>query len=225
MTGVGGAAFGGGRRRRAVLLAGFGLAVGSCGAAPSPAPATYVPAPVVRSTLPDAPLNMGQGATGTGTGADGALAVGAAANDTVGGFIADNQLLSPFDVENPAMSRLDPLLRKAIQDAARHAQGSGIALQITSGWRSKGFQQRLFDDAVRTYGSVARAAEFVASPDVSKHVLGEAVDVAPPAADDWLMRNGAQFGLCQIYANEIWHFERVADAQGHCPPLRANAAG
>jgi LAS superfamily LD-carboxypeptidase LdcB len=72
---------------------------------------------------------------------------------------------------------------------------------------------------------VAQAAEFVASPDVSKHVLGEAVDVAPAAADDWLMRNGAQFGLCQIYANEIWHFERVADAQGRCPPLLANAAG
>jgi len=227
MTGVGGTAFGGERRRRAILLAGFGLVVGACGA-PSPTPAaTYVPAPVVRSSLPDAPLSMGQAATGTvtGPGPDGTLTVGAAANDTVGGFIADNQLLSPFDVDNPAMSRLDPLLRKAIQDSARHAQGVGIALQVTSGWRSKGFQQRLFDDAVRTYGSVARAAEFVASPDVSKHVLGEAVDVAPTAGDEWLMKNGAQFGLCQIYANEIWHFERVADAQGHCPPLRANAAG
>lgn len=210
-----------------MLLAGFGLAVGACGTTASPPAATYVPAPVVRSSLPEAPLGIGQAAAWSITGAspDAALTVGPAANDTVGGFIADDRLLSPFDVENPAMSRLDPLLRKAIQDAARHAQGSGIALQITSGWRSKGFQQRLFDDAVRTYGSVARAAEFVASPDVSKHVLGEAVDVAPPAADDWLTKNGAQFGLCQIYANEIWHFERVADAQSHCPPLRANAAG
>ena len=225
MTCVWGTAFRAGRH--AILLGGIGLAVSACGSPPSAPAATYLPAPVERSTLPDAPLSAGRGAIGAapGTTSDGTLTVGPAANDTVGGFIADNRLLSPFDVENPAMSRLDPLLRKAIQDAARHAQGSGIDLQITSGWRSKGFQQRLFDDAVRTYGSVAQAAEFVASPDVSKHVLGEAGDVAPPAADDWLMRNGAQFGLCQIYANEIWHFERVADAQGRCPPLLANAAG
>jgi hypothetical protein len=40
-----------------------------------------------------------------------------------------------------------------------------------------------------------------------------------------MIRNGARFGLCQIYANEIWHFELAADAQGSCPPLRPNAAG
>jgi D-alanyl-D-alanine carboxypeptidase len=201
----------------------------ACGTPPSATPApTYEPTAVVRSALPDAPLGVGQAAPGTATGPvadDGTLAVGTAANDTIGGSIPDAQRISPFDIKNPALSQLDPLLLKAIQDAARHADGSGVVLEITSGWRSKGFQQRLFDDAVRTYGSVERAAEYVASPDVSRHVLGEAVDVGPVPADDWLMRNGAQFGLCQIYANEIWHFELVADALGHCPPLRANAAG
>ena len=83
-------------------------------------------------------------------------------------------------------------------------------MRISSGWRSKGFQQRLFDDAVRTYGNVDAAKEFVASPEVSKHVVGEAVDIAPVEADKWLIRNGPQFGLCQIYANEIWHFELAA---------------
>ena len=63
-------------------------------------------------------------------------------------------------------------------------------MRITSGWRSKGFQQRLFDDAVRTYGSVDIARQFVASPDVSKHVVGQAVDIAPVEADKWLIRNG-----------------------------------
>jgi zinc D-Ala-D-Ala carboxypeptidase len=212
-----------------MLLAGFGFAMAACGSPTAATPiSTYVPTAVIRSALPDAPLGVGQAATGTlagPNGADGTLTVGLAANDTFGGLIPDEQLISPFDVDNPAMSRLDPLLRKAIQDAARHAQGSGVAMGITSGWRSKGFQQRLFDDAVGTYGSVAKAAEYVASPDVSKHVLGEAVDVGPVAADEWLARNGAQFGLCQIYANEIWHFELVADGQGHCPPLQANAAG
>jgi len=56
-------------------------------------------------------------------------------------------------------------------------------------------------------------------------VVGEAVDVAGNGASQWLIRNGAQFGLCQIYANENWHFELATDADGRCPPLRPNAAG
>ena len=133
--------------------------------------------------------------------------------------------LSPFDESSPIVVHLDPLLLKAIQDAARAADAEGVDMRITSGWRSKGFQQRLFDDAVRTYGNVDTAKEFVASPEVSKHVVGEAVDIAPVEADRWLIRNGPQFGLCQIYANEIWHFELAADERGDCPPLKPNAAG
>jgi D-alanyl-D-alanine carboxypeptidase len=153
------------------------------------------------------------------------LAIGPAATDTYGGWIPDGQTLSPFDMSNPTLAQLDPRLLKAVQDAANAAKAEGIDLRITSGWRSKGFQQRLFDDAVRTYGSVEGARQFVASPEVSKHVVGQAVDVAPVDADKWLIRNGAQFGLCQIYANEIWHFELAVDPQGNCPPLKPNAAG
>ena len=153
------------------------------------------------------------------------LTVGPAATDSYGGWIPDGQTLSPFDVSNPALAQLDPSLFDAIQDAARAAAAEGVDLRITSGWRSKGFQPRLFDDAVRKYGSVDIAKQFVASPDVSKHVVGQAVDVAPVDADNWLISNGAQFGLCQIYANELWHFELAVDPQGNCPPLRPNAAG
>jgi zinc D-Ala-D-Ala carboxypeptidase len=153
------------------------------------------------------------------------LTIGPAATDTYGGWIPDGQTMSPFDLSNPALAQLDPALLKAIQDAADAAKAEGIDVRITSGWRSIGFQQRLFDDAVRTYGSVDIARQFVASPEVSKHVVGQAVDVAPVDADKWLIRNGAQFGLCQIYANEIWHFELAVDQQGNCPPLKPNAAG
>ena len=153
------------------------------------------------------------------------LTIGPAATDSYGGWIPEGQTLSPFDVSNPALAQLDPSLLNAIQDAARAAAAEGVDLRITSGWRSKGFQQRLFDDAVRKYGSADIAKQFVASPDVSKHVVGQAVDVAPVDADNWLIRNGAQFGLCQIYANELWHFELAVDQQGNCPPLRPNAAG
>jgi zinc D-Ala-D-Ala carboxypeptidase len=153
------------------------------------------------------------------------LTIGPAATDTYGGWIADGQTLSPFDTSNPALAQLDPALLDAVQEAANAAKQQGVDLRINSGWRSAGFQQRLFDDAVRQYGSVQIASQFVASPEVSKHVVGQAVDVAPVDADRWLIANGAQFGLCQIYANELWHFELAVDAQGTCPPLRPNAAG
>lgn len=82
------------------------------------------------------------------------LTIGPAATDTVGGWLPDGQTLSPSDESHPILEWLDPALLKAIQDATRKAAAEGIDIQITSGWRSKGFQQRLFDDAVRTYGSV-----------------------------------------------------------------------
>ena len=71
----------------------------------------------------------------------------------------------------------------------------------------------------------AAARQYVQTPGGSKHVLGQAVDVGGTGADRWLIAHGARFGLCQIYANELWHFELATDAAGICPPLLANAAG
>ncbi len=153
------------------------------------------------------------------------LDIGAAATDSVGGWLPDGTTLSPFDVSNPIVGQLDPALLKAIGDAADKAATEHVDIRINSGWRSKGFQQRLFDDAVRSYGSVDAARQFVASPETSQHVEGKAVDIAPVEADRWLIAHGSAFGLCQIYANEIWHFELAVDDQGRCPPLRPDAAG
>lgn len=219
------------------------LTVGATGAAPSHAtpeppqqpppatpqpPVTPPPPPVPPSpseplalTPPLAPLAPPPG----GPVPSDPLRIGDAAVDTTGGWLPDGVTLSPFDVSNPILSQLDPALLRAVQDAARAAQSQGVDIRVNSGWRSKGFQQRLFDNAVRNYGSVAAAAELVAGPDVSKHVTGQAVDIAPVEADMWLIANGRQFGLCQIYANEIWHFELATDQYGNCPPLLPNAAG
>ena len=192
-------------------------------------PAQQVTTPTTGRTVAVEPLTVGP-AVATSAGnpnpADaGAFSIGAGAVDTTGGSIPDGQMVSPFDVENPVVGLLDPLLLKAIQAATRAAIAEGVDVKLTSGWRSKGFQKRLFDEAVTAYGSVDGASQFVASPDVSMHVLGKAVDVGPVVADEWMIRNGPRFGLCQIYANEIWHFELAVDAQGNCPPLRPNAAG
>lgn len=146
-------------------------------------------------------------------------------DDTAEGGQPNGQRLSPFDVSSPAVNRLDPALLDAIERAANAAAADGITIGLTSGWRSPEFQQRLFDDAVAQYGSADIASQYVASPQVSKHVIGKAVDVGPTDADNWLLRNGQAFGLCQIYANEIWHFELASDYGGVCPPLQPNAAG
>ena len=187
------------------------LALTACGQSPA---VTLVQTSIVVPPAPEPAVPPGD-----------TLTIGAAAVDTTGGWLPDGSMLSPFDVANPILSQLDPALLQAVQEAARTAEAQGVGLLVTSGWRSKGFQQRLFDDAVRTYGSVDAAAQVVATPDVSKHVMGQAIDIGPVEADKWLIADGSRFGLCQIYANEIWHFELAADAQGNCPPLRPNAAG
>jgi len=141
------------------------------------------------------------------------------------GASADVQMLSPFDVANPVVGNLDPALLVSVQQATTAAAADGITMTITSGWRSPAFQQELLDDAVATYGSLAAARQYVQTPQHSTHVLGRAVDMGGFGADQWLIANGARFGLCQIYANELWHFELATDAGGSCPLLLPNAAG
>ena len=156
-----------------------------------------------------------------------ALTIGVAIVGAVMGAVsanADVQALSPYDVANPAVGYLDPALLRAVQQAADAAAADGITMTITSGWRSPEFQQQLLDDAVAAYGSVAAARQYVQTPQASRHVTGQAVDIGGYGADDWLIAHGARFGLCRIYANELWHFELAADAAGVCPPLRPDAS-
>ncbi|WP_382304318.1 M15 family metallopeptidase [Herbiconiux sp. UC225_62] len=118
----------------------------------------------------------------------------------------------------PAVTNLDGHLRDALTSAAEAAAERGVEFTLVDGWRSARYQQYLFDQAVAQYGSAEEAARWVKRPDQSKHVLGEAVDIATADAMDWLNRFGGEFGLCQIYANEAWHFELAADDSGTCPP-------
>lgn len=52
-----------------------------------------------------------------------------------------------------------------------------------------------------------------------------AVDLGPTDADDWIGRHGAEYGLCQAYANEMRHFESLTEPGGECPPPLPDAAG
>ena len=119
--------------------------------------------------------------------------------------------------EVPGLANLDPALRRAVRRAAARAAAEGVELVVESGRRSPERQRQLLDEAVAKYGSQAEAARWVATPDTSPHVKGDAVDVGPSEAAAWLSERGAAYGLCQIYANEPWHFELRAADRG-CPP-------
>lgn len=144
---------------------------------------------------------------------------------TEGGDVPQDRDLTPFDTGHPAIGRLDETLLEAVQDAARGARDDGIELLVTSGWRSREHQQRLLEEGIEKYGSRAKAREFVNTPQKSTHVTGKAVDIGPTDAADWLIRNGSAYGLCQVYANEMWHFELLTSPGGTCPAPLTNAAG
>jgi D-alanyl-D-alanine carboxypeptidase len=128
-----------------------------------------------------------------------------------------------FDDEIPGVANLDPALLGALRQAATAAADDGVALYVNSGWRSPEYQNRLLREAVSTYGSEAEAARWVATADTSPHVSGDAVDIGPLEATAWLSEHGAEYGLCQIYGNEPWHYELRPEAVDRgCPPMYAD---
>jgi hypothetical protein len=130
-----------------------------------------------------------------------------------------------FDDHLPAVGNLDPALLGALRAAAREAAGDGVRFSVNSGWRSAGYQQQLLDAAVTEYGSVEEARRWVATPQTSPHVSGDAVDIGPDDATAWLSEHGAAYGLCQIYVNEPWHYELRTEAlDGGCPAGYADAS-
>jgi D-alanyl-D-alanine carboxypeptidase len=124
-----------------------------------------------------------------------------------------------FNDDVPGIANLDSDLLAALREAATDAEGDGVQFVVDSGWRSAAYQERLLQDAVSKYGSEEEAARWVATPDTSPHVSGDAIDLASDAAN-WLSEHGAAYGLCQIYANEPWHYElRPEAADDGCPAM------
>ena len=128
-----------------------------------------------------------------------------------------------FDDDVPGIAKLDPVLLGALREAATDAAGDGVEFVVDSGWRSSEYQEHLLQEAVSKYGSEAEAARWVATPKTSAHVSGDAVDIGPVDAATWLSQHGAEYGLCQIYGNEPWHYELRTEARDRgCPPMYAD---
>jgi D-alanyl-D-alanine carboxypeptidase len=128
-----------------------------------------------------------------------------------------------FDDEFPAVANLDPDLLGALRQAATDAADDGVELFVDSGWRSSEYQEQLLREAVSKYGSEEEAARWVATADTSAHVSGDAVDIGHDDATAWLSEHGAEYGLCQTYSNEPWHYELRPEAiDDGCPPMYAD---
>jgi zinc D-Ala-D-Ala carboxypeptidase len=184
-----------------VVIAAIAAALGDQLPASSPSTATS-PTDVPRSEHRSAPGE--RGALGE---ADGAIPDGT----------------TVFDDDIPGVANLDPALLGALRRAATDAASDGVEFYVDSGWRSPEYQEQLLREAVLKYGSEAEASRWVATPGASAHVSGDAVDIGPSGAAAWLSEHGAEYGLCQIYGNERWHYERRPEAIDHgCPAMYAD---
>ena len=145
-----------------------------------------------------------------------AIALGEADGAVPGG-------VTVFDDEYPAVANLDPDFLRALRQAATDAAVDGVEFYVNSGWRSPEYQDQLLRGAISEYGSEEEAARWVATPEKSPHVSGDAVDIGPSDAAAWLSEHGAEYGLCQLYRNEPWHYELRPEASiNGCPPMYAD---
>lgn len=88
-------------------------------------------------------------------------------------------------------------------------------LYITSAYRSPEVQERLWNDALKKYGSAEAARKWVAPPGRSHHNSGGAVDFkyGNDAARAWAHENAANHGLHFPMEWEPWHIE-LAGSRG-----------
>jgi hypothetical protein len=142
-----------------------------------------------------------------------APAPAAAAAAATGAPPGDDAGAPPLD---DGLDGVDADLAARYRDARAAADAEGVELRVTSGRRTAEEQQRLVDDAIAKHG-VPEAYRWVLPPETSAHVQGLAVDVGPTEGAYWLAEHGIDFGLCQTYANEVWHFEKLPDGADACP--------
>ena len=97
-----------------------------------------------------------------------------------------------------------PDVARAFDRMEQAARADGIALIVSSGFRSDAEQARLF--------AANPNPKWVARPGTSLHRLGTELDLGPPALYGWLAANAPRFGFVKRYAWEPWHFGYTRNA-------------
>lgn len=124
--------------------------------------------------------------------AEAELALGAIATAGAGA----GEYRGPFAVRQGKRMRPDVALAFDRMEAA--ARADGVALVITSAFRSNAEQAQLF--------AQHPDPKWVARPGQSLHRLGTELDLGPPSAYGWLARHAERFHFIRRYAWEPWHF-------------------
>ncbi len=91
-----------------------------------------------------------------------------------------------------------PDVAVAFDRMAAAAARAGLALSVTSGFRSDAEQAKLF--------AANPNPKWVAPPGTSLHRYGTELDLGPPGAYGWLAAHARRFGFIHRYAWEPWHY-------------------
>ena len=125
---------------------------------------------------------------------------------------------SPFNPQT--MSGLDPTFSAAIMDLYNDApEDIRNQLSLISGYRSVDHQARLYENALKKYGSPEAARKWVAPPGNSRHNYGLAVDFGygTPAAKEYVHNVAQNYGLHFPMSWEDWHIEPIGADGGRVP--------
>jgi hypothetical protein len=105
-----------------------------------------------------------------------------------------------------------PDVARAFDRLAAAARDDGIALLVTSAYRSDAEQARLY--------AQHPDPRWVAPPGRSLHRLGTELDLGPAGAYGWLARNAERFHFIRRYAWEPWHFGYTLNPRSTPDPAR-----
>ncbi len=109
----------------------------------------------------------------------------------------------------------------ALLELLEAAKEDGITLKIESGYRSRGYQKKIFVRMLEEGRDFDDIIRYVAPPGYSQHALGTAVDFFPSNWQfatlidyEWLRNNAAIFGFTETYSKnntmrypwEAWHW-------------------
>jgi hypothetical protein len=105
-----------------------------------------------------------------------------------------------------------PDVALAFDRMATAARREGIALLVTSGYRSDSEQAELYERHPDP--------KWVAPPGRSLHRLGTELDLGPPSAYGWLARNAGRFHFVRRYSWEPWHYGYTLNPRSTPDPSR-----
>ena len=115
----------------------------------------------------------------------------------------------------------------------KSAEEDGIILRVESGYRSAGYQRRIYKRMISEGRAFDDIVRYVAPPGYSNHMLGTAVDFYPSNwrfADTeeytWLKANGFKYYFEEVYSEnnakrlpwEAWHWQYIAPGQAKAEP-------